>query len=429
LPNRNLFYDRMRHATEKAKRCGEEIALLFLDIDRFKHVNDTLGHDIGDELLRQVARRLQSVVRRSDTLARMGGDEFTIIAEDIGNDLAPQKMARQIIDALSPAFLLGERSLCVSASIGIALFPKDAEDIDTLIRNADTAMYVAKEQGRATFRFFTAQLNQLAHQRLEMEQNLRQAIAQQHFELHYQPQVQASDGRLIAIEALLRWRQDGEPQSPEAFIPVLEEIGLITQITGWVLREACAAGARLAEQGAPDVRVAVNLSAMQFQQSDLPDLIDEALADSSIQPEQLEVEITESTLLEREHSRNNASQLVKRGVRIAIDDFGTGYSSLTYLKRFRVDALKIDRSFVQNILSDPEDAQITSAVIALAQGLVIDCVAEGVEDIAQFHLLRELGCELIQGYLVCRPIDSDALMVWAASQSWRDDACFWSESA
>ncbi len=429
LPNRNLFYDRLRHSAKKARRRKHEVALLFFDLDRFKAINDALGHDVGDELLRHVARRLKSIVRDCDTLARMGGDEFTLIIEDISEELAPQKVAQNIIDVLSPAFLIDGRELFVSASIGITLYPKDATNIDTLIKNADTAMYVAKEQGRATFRFFTPELNHRAQQRLSLEHQLRQAIDRREFELHYQPQVRCNGGKLVAMEALLRWRRQNELQPPGDFLPILEDTGLIARITGWALREACSAAARMRDRGLRNVRVAVNLSACQFQQSDLLVLIDEALAEHSLRPEQLELEITESTLLDRDLSRSNAAQLAARGVRLAIDDFGTGYSSLTYLKRFHVDTLKIDRSFIKNMLDDPEDAQIASTVVTLARGLGIECIAEGVEEEQQLVRLREFGCDQIQGFLVSRPIDIDQLIQWAESQNMLDTGCYWSEIA
>jgi diguanylate cyclase (GGDEF)-like protein len=403
--------------------------LLFVDLDRFKAINDALGHAIGDELLKHVARRLKSIVRDCDTLARMGGDEFTLIIEEINEELAPQKVAQNLIDVLASGFRIGERELFVSASIGISLYPKDATNIDVLIKNADTAMYVAKEQGRATFRFFTPELDQLAHQRLALEHQLRQAIDRQEFELHFQPQVRSNGGKLVAMESLLRWRQQQVLRAPGGFLPVLEDTGLITRLTGWALREACAAVAQLRAKGLRNLRVSVNLSARQFQQSDLLLLIDQSLKEFVLNPDQLEIEITENTLLDRDLSQNNAAQLAERGVRLAIDDFGTGYSSLTYLKRFHVDTLKIDRTFVQNMLEDPEDAQITSTVVALARGLGIDCVAEGVEEPEQLAALRAVGCDLIQGYLVCRPIDIERLLGWAGAQNLLDTGCYWQEIA
>jgi diguanylate cyclase (GGDEF)-like protein len=429
LPNRNLFYDRLRHAVGQAGRQGREVALLFLDLDRFKSINDALGHDVGDELLRQVAQRLSEVIREADTLARMGGDEFTVVVEHAQAGLAGQAVASHIIETLAPAFQIAGRELFISVSIGIALYPKDAATIDALVKNADTAMYVAKEQGRATFRFFATELDQRAHGRLAMEQALRRAIEQDEFELHFQPIVRANGGKLVAVETLLRWQCDGEVQSPAAFIPVLEDSGLISRITGRVLRRACEFVLQLHQRGLRGVRVAVNLSARQFEQADLIDLIDRVLADTGLKRGVLELEITESTLLDREVSERHAAALAQRGVRLAIDDFGTGYSSLTYLKRFHVDTLKIDRSFVRDVLLDEDDAQIATAVIGLARGLGVDCVAEGVEQLAQLELLQQMGCDLVQGYLVCRPLAAEALLDWAGGQELLDTGCYWSASA
>jgi diguanylate cyclase (GGDEF)-like protein len=426
LPNRNLFYDRLRQAVRKAKRNGRELALLFLDLDRFKAINDALGHDVGDALLRQVGERLRKVVRESDTLARMGGDEFTVILEDITEELAPQKVAGHLVDILTPAFRIGNRELFVSVSIGIAIYPRDSAQLDGLIKNADTAMYVAKEQGKGTFRFFTPELDRQAHERLALEHELRRAIERQEFELHLQPQVRTHGGKLVGLEALLRWRRDDLLEPPSRFIPVLEETGLITRITEWVLRSACAALIHLPQ---PGLRIAVNLSPAQFQQQDLLAIIDRAIRDFQLAAELIEIEITETTLLDHKIAQRNAAELADRGVRLAIDDFGTGYSSLTYLKRYHVDALKIDRSFVEDMCADPEDAQITAAVIGLAHSLRIECIAEGVETMQQLEQLREMGCEIAQGYLVARPVGIEALLEWIDTQSLRDTGCYWSRSA
>ena len=429
LPNRNLFYDRLNQAIKKARRRDNEVALLFLDLDRFKSINDALGHDVGDELLRHVARRLQGVVRESDTLARMGGDEFTLIVDDITEEFSPQTIAQNLIEALTSAFVIAGREMFISTSIGIALYPKDAGNLDGLIKNADTAMYLAKEQGKAVFRFFTPELDRLAHERLTLEHQLRQAVDRHAFELYYQPQVRSAGGDLVALETLLRWRLDGALQSAARFVPVLEETGLITRLTGWVLDESCRALAHLQGLGLHGLRICVNLSAGQFQQADLLDLIDAALVQHGLRPHQLELEITESTLLDRELSQRNAERVAERGVRLAIDDFGTGYSSLTYLKRFDVDALKIDRSFIRDLCSDPEDAQITATLIGLAHSLGIDCVAEGVEETAQLERLRDAGCDLVQGYLVCRPVPIAELKDWVHAQDPLDSGCRWYETA
>lgn len=416
LPNRNLFYDRLRQAISKAKRDQRQVALFFLDLDRFKAINDALGHDVGDDLLSRVAKRLKEVVRECDTLARIGGDEFTLIVENLIDDYPLPAIAQKMIDVLTPPFALAERQLYISVSVGIAIYPGDAESLDTLIKHADTAMYAAKEQGKGTFRFFTLELQQIARDRLAIEGALREAIDQLEFELHYQPQVRADDGRLVAIEALLRWRHGGRLESPAAFIGVLEETGLITRLTAWVLRTAAQALQQLQQQSGSDLRVCVNLSARQFQQPNLLDLIDETLAECALQSAHLEIEITESTLLDDERCQDNATQLAARGIRLALDDFGTGYSSLTYLKRFDVDVLKIDRSFVRDMIEDQGDAQIVSTVLALAAGLGIESVAEGVEVNEQKDRLRGLGCDLIQGYLICPPVGIQDLLVWTRQQ-------------
>jgi len=417
LPNRNLFYERLNRAITRAQRRQNEFALLFLDLDRFKSVNDALGHDVGDQLLQLVAQRLRSVVRGSDTLARMGGDEFTLIVEDLSEHFSPQNVAQNIIRAMKPAFGIAQRELFISTSIGIALYPKDATDVDTLIKNADAAMYLAKEQGKAVFRFFTPDLDRVAHERLMLESQLQKAIEHDEFELHYQPQVSSDSGETLALEALLRWRRGDEYLAAAHFVPVLEETGLIKQLTGKVLCEACNALVRLQRDGGPHLRMCVNLSAAQFQQADLTKLIEEALSDAGVSPEQLELEITETTLLDPGLSQSNAAELAARGIRLAIDDFGTGYSSLTYLQQFDVDALKIDRSFVRDLCTDVNDAQITETLLGLAKNLGIDAIAEGVEDEEQLQWLRDHGCDLVQGFLRCPPLPIDELRTWMASQS------------
>lgn len=415
LPNRNLFYDRLRQALRKAQREQRQVALLFLDLDRFKEINDALGHDVGDALLRAAAQRLQECMRDSDTLARMGGDEFVLMIEDFCEPTTPSTVARKLLGALGAPFSLAERELFISASVGIALFPQDANDLETLIKHADIAMYAAKEQGKGAFHFFTSELQRVASERLALEQQLRQAIERAELYFHFQPQVRAADSRFVGIEALLRWGHGETSVSPARFIPILEETGLITRVTEQALREACTALKALELRGLADLRAAINLSARQLKQPDLLGLIQSVLKTYEVRAKQLEVEITESTLLDDAQCQTNAAQLSTYGVRLAIDDFGTGYSSLTYLKRFDVDALKVDRSFIADLLLDKDDAQIVGAVIGLAQGLGIDSVAEGVEDLAQRARLESLGCDFIQGYLIARPMSLDELLTWAGN--------------
>ncbi|MBN2885621.1 MAG: EAL domain-containing protein [Chromatiaceae bacterium] len=412
LPNRNLFYDRLGQAIKKARREARGIALFFVDLDRFKEINDALGHDIGDILLGRVAHRLSRLVRETDTLARMGGDEFTLIVEDLVDEEAPRIIAQKLLDALAEPFALDERQLYVSASIGIALYPRDADSLDSLIKHADSAMYAAKASGRGGFRFFTQELQEQAHERLSLEHDLRRAIERGEFALYFQPLVRAEDGRVVALEALLRWNLDGAPCAPDRFIPVLEETGLIARLTDWALRESLSALTALEREGFGALRVCVNLSARQLQQANLLDLVDRVLVEFGMPPERLELEMTESSLLDDQLCQSNATQLTARGIRLAIDDFGTGYSSLTYLKRFDADALKIDCSFVRDMLVDPGDAQIVTTVLALAAGLGIESVAEGVESEEQGERLRSLGCDLLQGYLICRPLPLTELIDW-----------------
>jgi predicted signal transduction protein with EAL and GGDEF domain len=334
--------------------------------------------------------------------------------EDVATTASPSTVARKLIDALSAPFQLAERELFVSASVGIALFPQDADDLETLIKRADIAMYAAKEQGRGSFHFFTLELQRMASDRLALEHQLRAAIDGGELGLQFQPQVRAADGALVALEALLRW---GEAIAPARFVPVLEESGLITRVTGAVLEEACDALKALESRGFGGLRMAVNLSARQLRQPDLLALIASTLTSVGLGPEQLEIEITESTLLDDEQCQENAAQLGAYGVRLAIDDFGTGYSSLTYLKRFDVDALKIDRSFVQDMLDDQDDAQIVQAVLGLASGLGIESIAEGVEADRQRAQLQAMGCDLLQGYLIARPMPLPDLLRWLAEPS------------
>ncbi|WPL19811.1 Bacteriophytochrome cph2 [Thiorhodovibrio winogradskyi] len=413
LPNRHLFYDLLRQAIKKAHRQGHQVALLFLDLDRFKAVNDALGHAVGDKLLEQVARRLKSAVRDGDTLARMGGDEFTLILDALVDKTAIHKTAERIIASFERPFAIAQRELFISVSMGIALFPGDGDSSEMLLKNADSAMYAAKERGKGCFHFFTQELDRLAHERFVIEHALRQAIERREFALHYQPQVRTQDGQVVGLEALLRWhRPDAPDSSPAAFVPILEDTGMITQLTAGVLRESCNALLELQQRGFHHLRMAINLSARQFQDPRLPAMIDAELSRSGLSPERLEMEITESTLLDHDQSQRNADALAERHIRLAIDDFGTGYSSLSYLKRLDVDILKIDRSFVDHLLDDPDDAQIVTTVLALARGLHIESIAEGVENADQFERLRQLGCDLVQGYFVARPLPLSVLLDW-----------------
>jgi diguanylate cyclase (GGDEF)-like protein/PAS domain S-box-containing protein len=413
LPNRNLFSDRLDHAMRNAERNGTRVALLFLDLDSFKNVNDTLGHAAGDELLKQVAQRLTATVRTADTVSRLGGDEFTIILENLPRDEDAAPVAEKVIEQSSRPYPVMSRDLFISTSIGIALYPADGTSVDTLLMRADAAMYRAKASGRNNFQFYTKEANAGAHERLELGGQLRRALERNEYALHYQPQVDARDGRVVGFEALLRWRSPEQGQvSPGVFIPILEETGLIVEVGEWVLHEACQWASRLSRADDDATLISVNLSARQFAHQDLHRAVENALGASRLQSRRLELEITESSLIDPQMNIESMNRLKQLGARLTIDDFGTGYSSLSYLKRFPIDRLKIDASFVRDVASDPDDAAIATAIIGLAHALGLRVVAEGVETTAQLEFLRGQGCDEIQGYLVARPMAGDAALKW-----------------
>jgi diguanylate cyclase (GGDEF)-like protein len=416
LPNRNLFQERLAHAITQANRNDSSVALLFIDLDRFKDINDSLGHHIGDKLLNSVAIRLLKVLRESDTVARLGGDEFTIILENLESPQYAAGIAQKVLEKLSRSFLIEGRELFITASIGITIYPRDATDISALLKNADTAMYLAKDEGKGTYRFFTPELNLQAHQRMALENNLRRAMEKRDFELHYQPQLDLSTGRIVAMEALLRWRHNGELIRPDEFIPVLEETGMLTELTGWILKESCTRANQWQDAGFEDLTIAINLSPKQLQQKDLIDMLQKTLKLTGLSAGHLELEITENSLVNQEKANSNLSRIKELGIKLAVDDFGTGYSSLSYLKLFKIDTLKIDRSFVRDILTDKNDALIISAVVALSGHLGITPVAEGVETPEQASLLKNLGCDIAQGYLFSKPLPPEQLLEWATSQ-------------
>ncbi len=405
LPNRALLQDRLDQALIAAERSAQRVALLFLDLDRFKNVNDSLGHDVGDALLRIVADRLVSVVRDVDTVCRLGGDEFVIILGAISGPDDSVLIAERIIEVLAqPVDAMGHL-LQASTSIGIALFPDDARDAPSLMKSADAAMYAAKGRGRNNFQFYSADLNAEAMRFFQLEQKLRHAVGNRELVLYYQPQVDTAAHRVCALEALVRWQNPKAGLVPPAeFIPVAEETGLILELGEWVLREACRQMREWHDAGWPRVPVAVNLSARQFQQRDLVARICRILDESGISPDMLELEITESSLMQGvDEALAQVRALAGMGVRLAIDDFGTGYSSLSYLKRFPVSQLKIDRTFVRELCTDRDNAAIVPSIIGLAQTLDLEVVAEGVETTAQLAALRYEGCTLCQGFLFSRP--------------------------
>ena len=392
------------------------VALMFLDLDRFKTINDTLGHDAGDKLLQHVARLLQHAVRKSDTIllkasedeqtvSRLGGDEFTIILEGLNDAEGAATAAQNILTAFAQPVTLGDREVFASTSIGIAIYPHDATDQENLIKSADTAMYLAKESGRNTFMFYTKDLYAQVNNRLTLETELRRAIERNEFVLYYQPKFIASSKELVGVEALIRWQHPEKGLiPPNVFIPVLEESGLIIAVGEWVLRTACEQQLMWAKSGNKPITVAVNLSGRQFMQKNLIDSVTTILKETGMEPSFLEFELTESILMQyTDYNIDTLSKLSSMGIRISIDDFGTGYSSFSYLKRFAIDTLKIDRSFVSDLTTNQDDVAIVSAIIALAKSLKLGVVAEGVETQNQMDILAALGCHQAQGYFLGRP--------------------------
>ena len=406
MPNRGLFSDRLGHALALAKRSGWEAGCIFIDLDRFKAVNDTYGHDIGDKLLKQVAQRLRECVRSADTVGRLSGDEFAIAMSILAKADDASLVAQKVVSALAHPFDLDGHQTYITASLGIALYPSDGEDAEVLLRNADTAMFRAKEQGRNAYQFYLPQMNERAAKRLQMETQLRVALERGEFLLHYQPKANLASGEISGFEALLRWQHPERGLVPPLeFISILEDTGLIVAVGEWVLRTACAQIGHWQAQGMPPRPVAVNLSARQFQDKNLGLVIAAIIADSGIDPGLLEIELTESMLMNNaEEATRTLNQINASGVRLAMDDFGTGYSSLAYLRRFPLDVLKIDRAFIRNVATDPDDAAIVLAIISLAQSMKLKVVAEGVETEAQLSFLRMRGCDEIQGYYFARPM-------------------------
>ncbi|MEW8551525.1 MAG: EAL domain-containing protein [Candidatus Thiodiazotropha endolucinida] len=411
LPNRALFRERFDHALMHARRENASIALLFLDLDRFKTVNDTLGHPVGDQVLLEVSKRMNQIIRASDTLARLGGDEFVLLLEEQTDAQHAAVVARKLIDLFSRPMIIGEHELVVTTSIGITLYPNDGDDPDKLIRHADRAMYEAKQQGRNTYRFFTQALTEGALERLMMENDLRRAVARNELILHYQPIVNLETRQLQGIEALVRWQHPEQGLiAPGLFIELAEEIGIIGEIGQWVLRAACSQLARWDRDGFKVPRISVNLSVQQIDREGLITMVSEELNSSGLSPERLELEVTESMLIRNpELSRTVLSELRTLGVKFAIDDFGTGYSSLAYLKLLPLDHLKIDQSFVRDIGKDANDEAIVRAIIGVSKSLGLESVAEGVEEAHQARFLQQAGSDLAQGYLYSRPLPADEI--------------------
>ena len=411
LPNRNLLNDRLGQALAHAGRSGSMMAVGFVDLDRFKVINDTLGHDAGDELLKEIARRLAGCLRSSDTVARQGGDEFVVVITDMARPEDASPVAQKLLDVLAPPVTLKGREVVPGASIGFALYPQDGDTLQALLMSADKAMYAAKQAGRGQYRFFDPEMNRAAADWLEVGAELHHALERDEFELHYQPKVDLRSGAITGVEALLRWRSpDLGLVSPAKFIPILEETGLILEVGEWVIARACRQARLWQEQGLPPLRIAVNLSPRQFQQRDLAERIRTLIDQPDFRPEYLELEITESMVMQNvERAIATLEDLRRIGVHLAIDDFGTGYSSLAVLKRFPVDCLKVDRSFVRDIPDDADDMAITRSVIALAHSMGLSVVAEGVETEAQRGFLVESGCDEMQGFLFSKPLPAAEL--------------------
>jgi diguanylate cyclase (GGDEF)-like protein/PAS domain S-box-containing protein len=412
LPNRALLHDRIEQALAQAQRERCRAGVLFLDLDRFKSINDTLGHEVGDQLLKTVAERLRGAVRAVDTVARLGGDEFVIILNGIADADAAAQVAEKIVASFAQPMRIGAQELRTSTSIGISLYPEDGREANALMKNADTAMYHAKRAGRDNFHFFSARMSAEAERQFRLEQRLLVALEKGQFSLAFQPQaelVPGQAGTLCGMEALVRWHDPVEGEVPPAeFIPLAEETGLILPIGEWVLRNALAQNRRWQEAGRPSLPVAVNLSPRQFRHKGLAATVRAILAETGQPAHLLELEITETALAyDADEARERLEELAAMGVRLAIDDFGTGYSSLGYLKRFPVSRLKIDRSFVADLTRAPEDAAIIAAIVGLARGLDIDLLTEGVETPAQLAALQALGCRHFQGFLFAQPLAPD----------------------
>jgi predicted signal transduction protein with EAL and GGDEF domain len=433
LPNRRLFNEHLEKVLARARRKGTAFAVLFIDIDNFKLINDTIGHQAADKVLRQLSASLSELIRTDDmlglyrdddvdpsatitverltdsVLSRLGGDEFIVLLPDTRDRFAAGTVARRVLTHLEQPIRADNHEVFVTASIGIATFPEDGLSAEVLIRNADTAMYHAKQQGKAAFQYYSAAMNAASVERLTLETGLRRALEDGSLELQYQPQVETKSGRIIGAEALLRWRHPERGYiSPSSFIPIAEDSGLILPIGEWVLERACAQSVAWQRAGLPQIPVAVNVSGVQFQRQDLTAVVRRTLDATGLAPSLLHIEITETVIISaRERAVAVLAQLRELGVRLALDDFGTGYSSLSYLKSFPIDTLKIDRSFVSEMLTDSTTASIIEAIISMTRVLGLSVIAEGVEDQAQYKFLQEIGCDAVQGFYISKAVPAD----------------------
>jgi diguanylate cyclase (GGDEF)-like protein len=423
LPNSRLFKDRLEHAISQAERTNKILAIMFLDLDRFKLINDSMGHSAGDELLKITSQRLIEAVRKTDSvainadeasssIARSGGDEFTILLDGVENRSAITYIAERIVDSISKPMKLGREEVHISTSIGIAIYPEDGEQADELLRHADSAMYHAKAQGKNDFEFFSDSMNRSSFERLSLENNLHKAIEHNELHLYYQPQISLKSKKIVGMEALIRWQHPEKGFiSPDEFIPVAEETGMIMKIGEWVFREACEQGVSWLNAGYQIGKISVNLSPRQLKDENLPDLLALILKETGMPADKLCIELTESALiLAPEIADTRLKKIKDLGVTLSLDDFGTGYSSLSYLKRFPIDTLKIDQAFIRDVKVDEEDAVLVKAIIAMAHGLNMDVIAEGVEVQEQLDFLSANSCDTIQGYLFSRPLPAIEMM-------------------
>lgn len=423
LPNQYLFNDRLMQAIAHAEREKQLLAVLFIDIDNFKHINDTVGRRAGDQLLQGIAKRLMIGMRRTDSVARastedsehmvarLGGDEFTVLLADIKNIQDPATVAQRILSLLSKPFVIGAQEVFITASLGIAVYPFDGKDADTLLINADVAMYQAKNYGRNNYQYYSESMNNIRVERFKVGNKLRKALDQNEFMLFYQPQIDISTGKIIGVEALIRWLQpDLILIKPGEFIPLAEETGLIIPIGDWVLRTACAENIAWQKEGLQPIRMTVNVSSIQFRQDNFVETVSGILGETGLDPQYLQLELTEGTIMQdSQNTIKKLRSLQSMGIQVAIDDFGTGYSSLNYLKRFPLSTLKIDYSFVRDIVTSPTDQAIVNAIVSLAHNFNLKVIAEGVEKRKQLSFLRECGCEGAQGYLICPPVNTVVL--------------------
>ena len=432
LPNRYLFNDRLQQAITHVEREKKLLALLFLDLDNFKQINDSIGHKAGDQLLRSVADRLVKSVRATDSVthlskadsefmvARLGGDEFTVLLNKIGNIEEPAMVAGRILEMLAEPFIIGAHELYVTASMGIAVYPFDGKDLETLLINADVAMYQAKKLGRNSYQYYSESMNKFTFERFTVENKLRKALDHNEFMLFYQPQINIQNGNIIGVEALIRWLQpDLVLTRPGEFIPLAEQTGLIIPMGAWILRVACEQNRAWQKAGLTPMLMTVNVSSIQFSQNNFVETVAQILKDTGLDPQYLQLELTESTIMQNSQNTINKLQALQTmGVQTSIDDFGTGYSSLKYLKHFPLDTLKIDTSFVRDLMTSATDQSIVKAIITLAHNFNLKVIAEGVELREQLDYLRECGCEAVQGYFICPPVNSIALAQFAKKKKY-----------